>query len=99
MKPVIYTDRDGWRRRVLVKDEDGEEMAEYGLPAGPPNVDDIDWEWMKRELNNYLVDHDILDYSTLMSKRGLEYVANLAKRTVADVFRRKATDAKQRETS
>jgi predicted nuclease with TOPRIM domain len=96
MKPVVYTDKNGFLRRVLIKDDDGLEMAEFGLPAGPPDINMIDWEVIKKLVNNAFVENEIYTLADLQKKRGLETVANIVKRHVQELFREKAKAKKER---
>lgn len=57
MKHIIHEDEDGYRKRVLVKDSDSDSEAEFGIPAGPPDIRMIDWDLLKKQINNTLVDH------------------------------------------
>jgi len=82
MKPIVYYDQDGYLRRVLVRDEDGEEMAEFGIPAGPPDIEGIDWDTIKRETNNLLVREQAFTYIDVQRTRSLEKLANIFKRHV-----------------
>ena len=56
MKPVIFTDEEGWRRVRLLRDEDDEENPEIGLPVGPPDITQLPWDEIIRTINNLLVD-------------------------------------------
>lgn len=52
---VIYEDKEGFKRASLIRDHDPLTAAPSGIPVGPPNVEDIDWDEVKRTLNNLLV--------------------------------------------
>lgn len=41
-------------RRSLIKDGDPDSYSEYGIPAGPPDMEMLDWEEVKREISNAL---------------------------------------------
>ena len=62
MRQVTYTDQDGYKHVVLIRDTDPESMAPAGVPVGPPDLDLIDWEAVKRDLSNQLVENGILTY-------------------------------------
>lgn len=89
MKPVVYTDRHGFRRRVLIRDQDDpDEMAEYGVPAGPPDLNEIDWDELKRGVHNALTDMGAIDWISLQKSQALNTVASIVKRYIADLYRR-----------
>ena len=92
MKEVVYKDKHGYLRRVLIRDDDGLDMAEYGLPAGPPDVEEIDWEAVKLTINNILVQGEVFNYADLQSKRMLDSVAAVVKKQVANLYREKEAE-------
>jgi hypothetical protein len=74
----------------MIRDEDGDEMAEFGLPAGPPDMSEIDCEVMKREINNLLVKNGIFTTEDLnKSTVGLQVFQTVVKRHVKSMFREK----------
>jgi len=92
MKAVVYKDKHGYLRRVLIRDDDGLDMAEYGLPAGPPDVEEIDWEAVKLTINNILVQGEVFNYADLQSKRMLDSVAAVVKKQIANLYREKEAE-------
>ena len=56
MRVVTWTDRNGYKHRSLVRDTDPDEAAPQGVLQDPPNLDELDWEAVKRDLHNGLVD-------------------------------------------
>lgn len=92
MRPVVFKDRLGFLRRNLVRDDDGDDMAEYGLPAGPPDIEHgIDWEEVKKLINNILVADGALTFQDLQRTNGLEKVASVVKQAVWTLYREKAS--------
>lgn len=87
MRYVFFKDKSGKTRRTLVRDEDGDEMAEFGLPAGPPDVDAIDWEMIKVQINNALVDAGAYDLMSMQRSGVLETIGNVVKRHVQSLYR------------
>lgn len=65
MRRVTYTDRRGYKKVALVRDEDPDEAAARGLPLGPPDLSELDFEEVKREINNSLVSQGILSIRDL----------------------------------
>ena len=54
MKLVNWTDRRGFKYRSILPDNSDENMAPHGVPAGPPNLDQLDWDAIKHEINDGL---------------------------------------------
>ena len=67
MRYMIVVDEAGYKRRVAIRDTDGDEVAleGNGIPSGPPDVRDIDWEALKLKINNYLVDNKLFTWDDL----------------------------------
>ena len=59
MRTVIVIDRFGYDRAYLVTDDMSDDEAEQGIPQTPPDLDLIEWEEVKKQLNNILVNRGI----------------------------------------
>jgi len=62
MRIVEWQDRLGKKRRSMIRDEDPDSMAEHGLPLDPPNIELMDWEQIKIDLHNALLDRGIVTW-------------------------------------
>lgn len=84
MRAVTWTDKRGYRQRSLVRDGDPDEMAEQGVLQGPPPLDGLDWEAIKRDLHNALVDAELFSWRDVQEKKGLRgaILSSLRKRLV-----------------
>lgn len=60
MKEVIWMDETGYKHISMLRDEDSEVFAKQGIPCDPPDVEAIDWEGVKRDLHNLLVERHML---------------------------------------
>jgi len=80
LRAVIWTDRAGYRRRSLVRDEDPDDAAAQGLPSEPPNVERIDWDDVKRDIHNQLMDAGMVTW--LDVQRGQNKLAAIVKSVV-----------------
>jgi predicted nuclease with TOPRIM domain len=91
MRQEIITDRRGYKRRVMVRDNDSDEMLEYGVPAGPPDMDSLDWERLKREINNALVDNGLFTWDDIQkSSVGLNAANTVVKRHLSGIYHEQA---------
>lgn len=89
MRHMILVDEAGYKRRVAIRDTDGDAVAfeGKGIPAGPPDVRDIDWEAMKLKINNYLVDSKLFTYRDLeKDKNALNGIFGIIKREIAFAY-------------
>lgn len=66
MRIVKYTDKKGYIRSVKVKDEDPDSMAKYGVPVDFPDLDALDWDGLKRDLHNVLMESGYYTLSDVM---------------------------------
>lgn len=95
MREVVTKDQRGYLRRVLVRDNDGDEMAKYGLPVGPPDIDSIDWELIKIQVNNILVENRVVNRQDLQRTGSLNQIASVVKRHVDALFRQDLAERKE----
>ena len=56
MRTVIYTDPHGLRHRAAVPDDVPDEQARFGLRMDPPDLGQLDWEGVRIEIHNALVE-------------------------------------------
>ena len=71
MRQVIWTDDKGFKKVVMLRDSDPDSMARAGIPVRLP-VDDLDWNAIKRDLNNILIDRGVFTLDDVKaSKSGL----------------------------
>lgn len=71
MRQITWTDRHGRKHRSLVRDSDPDEMASQGILQDPPSLDELDWEGIKTDLHNALVDAGLFSWRDVQEKRGL----------------------------
>lgn len=71
MRLVIWTDKNGYKHRSLVRDDDPDEAAPGGIRQEPPSLDNLDWEAVKLELHNRLMDAGLWTWQDVQRKEGL----------------------------
>lgn len=101
MRYVITVDSKGYKRRMMIRDTDGDERAASGLPAGPPDLERLDWEGIKREINNALADQGIFTWNDVNNSQGvgLSSISTIIKRHVAGLFKEDQAREKERALS
>jgi hypothetical protein len=89
MRKVKWIDRSGWERVSLLRDEDPDEDAPLGVPVEMPDVEQVDWETVKRELHNALVQNGLFDYNDLViNQNGLPpLIAAIIKRQLVTLYK------------
>lgn len=100
MRYVVKEDQRGYKRRYLVRDEDGDDDATKGIPSGPPDLTDIDFESIKKEINNALADRGLFSWNDINnSQEGLQLICTIVKRHVAGLFKEEQARAKKQSRS
>jgi hypothetical protein len=93
MKLVTWTDNRGYKHRSLVRDGDSEEMGPQGILQDPPNLDELDWEGIKRDLHNSLVDIGLISWRDVQEVRGLRgAIISAMKRRLVYLYREAEND-------
>lgn len=89
MRLVKWTDEAGYNHLSWVKDNASDLAAPEGLPADPPDLNGIDWEVVKRELHNHLVDRNLIDWAAVcQSENGLNSaILSVLKRRLQSLYR------------
>lgn len=88
MREVIWTDEDGYRHRSLVRNEDTDDEAPYGIRKDPPDVGRIDWAGVRRDLHNALVDGGICSWRDVQKLGGLRgAILSALKRRLVALYR------------
>ena len=62
LKRVTWTDERGYDRATLLPTYLPESQAEFGIPSEPPNTDALDWNGIKRDLHNELLEAGLLTW-------------------------------------
>jgi hypothetical protein len=88
LKPVTWTDDSGRKRRSLIKDNDGPEMARYGVPSDPPDVRRMDMDAVFREIEALQYEKGLLDWRAVnIDPTGIQACINVFKRELLKLYR------------
>lgn len=82
MKKVTWTDKDGYRHISLLRDIDPDGLAQSGISCDPPFIDQLDWQAIKKEIWNLIIDRGITDLSDLSGLRNA-IITPIYKRMIA----------------
>ena len=82
MRIVIYVDKEGLKRRALVRDADPDSAASKGMPAGPPDLELLDWDEVRRQIHNELADAELWTWDDV--QRQQNGVSGVVRRVVID---------------
>lgn len=100
MRKVVWTDERGYRHHAVVRDNDPDSMAAYGIPLDPPDVEQIDWDFLKREIHNALADNGLFTWNDVItSPVGLNAAVTVVKRQLSGLYQSDQRQNKRRESS
>jgi len=101
MRNVIKIDSNGYKRRYLVRDQDGDDSAAQGIPVGPPDLRrDLDMEAICKEINNSLADQGIFTWDEVGGNPvGLSVICSVFKRHIAGLLKETSSREKKLRSS
>ena len=67
MKSVIWEDKHGYKHRSLIYDDDPDDAGPQGLLTDPPNVRELDWEGVQKDLHNALVEMGAITWKDIQA--------------------------------
>lgn len=94
MKSVQWTDERGYLRVSLLRDNDDVSLAPQGIPISPPDLDRLDWDEIKRELHNLLVERGLFDYADVVAQQNgvSAAIVTVLKRKLVALYRAPVED-------
>ena len=78
MRKVKWTSKDGYYHCRMIRDNDPDEVVEMGIPCDPPDINQIDWEAVKRDLNNLLAERELILMADINKPHGSEFLRSAA---------------------
>lgn len=88
MKEIIWTDDTGRKRRSLIKDNDGPEMARYGVPSDAPDIRHMDMEAVFREIEALQYERGLFDWRAANNDQGsIQACINVFKKEFLKLYR------------
>lgn len=69
MKIVKWTDGRGYIHQSRLRDIDPDTEARNGIPHDPPDLDLIDWDVLKRDLHNALVEKGLITWEDVQQQQ------------------------------
>jgi hypothetical protein len=99
MRTVIIIDRFGYKRAYLCTDDMSDEEAEQGIPRTLPDLDLIEWEEVKKQLNNMLVDRGIFTLADVYNAQNAvsSTCRSVLKNRIVNLYRNRNREVKSNE--
>jgi hypothetical protein len=97
MRKETWTDDKGYRRAALVRDDDPRGWGPYGIPLEPPDIGQVNWELIQRELHNALVDQGLFTVDDVRRNQNAvgTIICRIIKREVITLFKLRDQEAKK----
>jgi len=91
MKQVEWIDENGWKHLSLIRDNDPDEMAPHGIKSDPPDIGQLDWDQIKKELHNSLVNRRLVSWTDVQQQReGLKgAILGTLRRRIVNLYKNK----------
>lgn len=86
MKIVEWKDKDGYERSRMIKEGDPDELAAFGKPLEPPDLERLDWNELKRALYHELKARGLYSWQDVQRSQ------NGVTSAILTVFRKKVID-------
>ena len=71
MRLVRYEDDDGYLYQAWIPENAPASDADKGIPHNPPDVERLDWDVIKRELNNLLIKRNLITQKDIDTSNAL----------------------------
>ncbi len=84
MKEVVWEDSRGWKHRSLVRE--GLDPA-LGVSLDPPDLNRLDWEGVKRDLHNFLVESGVKSWREMQQTDTRGLILGAVRRRLQSLFR------------
>lgn len=87
MKVLTWEDKHGYKYRSLVRNND--DNPEIGLPDNIPDLNQIDWEQVKKELHNRLTENELITWKDVqLSQNGVtSAILSVLKRRIINLYK------------
>lgn len=97
MKYVIFEDKEGFKERRIIRNSDTPSMAEFGIPAGPPNLKRLNMEDLLLEINDNLVKNELFTWDDVQrSTAKINAAVNIFRRKLIALYREEHRNRNER---
>lgn len=97
MRMVIYEDKDGWKHGSMIRDDDPDDYAPKGIQKNPPDLHNLDWDGISREINNALVDQRLFTWQDVQrAQSGITSIVNkIIRRKIVSMYKLRDREMKE----
>lgn len=88
MQIVTWRDEEGYLHRSILPDGADIHLAHQGIPADPPDLGVLDFDEIRKQLHNRLVEERLFDYADLQGNNKLTaIVRSVVQRAISDLYK------------
>lgn len=100
MRVVKYIDKKGYLRAAMIKEEDPDSMAKYGIPVEIPDLETLDWDGLKRDMHNALTQAELYTLENVMkSGQAFAPAMTVMKRYLHEIYMMDRSETTQDKSS
>lgn len=94
MRLIEWMDGEGYKHLSWIKDNDPDTAGPQGIPADPPDLDQLDWNGLKRDLHNALVERRLTDWQAVQRQQDgvTASILGVFKRNIIGLYRQGVND-------
>jgi hypothetical protein len=91
MRLVSWEDERGYVMQSYLPDDASDDMAKQGIPHNPPDLSEIDWMDVERELHNALVAQGLITWADVQQQQTtlVPVIVSTIKRRLLALYRKK----------
>jgi len=91
MKLVTWEDGRGYKYQSYLPDNADDNMAPSGVPHNPPDLGEIDWTEVEKEIHNALVEQGLITWQDVMKQQNtlVPVIVSAIKRRLLALYRKK----------
>ena len=89
MRLVRWYDEEDYLRQSYVRDQDSDSMGPSGIKHEPPDLGQLDWNEIVRELQNLLVKRDLITWTDVQNQQNgvSSAIQSVLKRRIVALYR------------
>lgn len=94
LKLVTWTDENGYKHQSLLRDNDPDTDAPNGILQDPPDLNALDWEGIKRDIHNLLLDRGLITWRDVQASHNgvTAVIQTVMKRRMAELYKLQEVD-------
>ncbi len=91
MRLVTWNDERGWTMQSYLPDGTADDLAPTGIPHNPPDLSEMDWDEVAKEMHNALVAQGLITWQDVQRQQTtlVPVIVSSIKRRLIALYRKK----------